>query len=193
MNRASKERVKPARRVTVFGSSRVVASDREYQEAARLGRLLAEAGYIVYTGGYAGAMEAVSRGVAESGGVAIGVTVRPWANRVQANPWITREVVAPNLLVRLRWLTGSDAYVALPGGAGTLGEVALVWNLIQTESIDPRPVVLVGPRWQALVDCFQRALSIDARDLALLTIANSVEDVVPQLTGIRHTRVSPTV
>ena len=175
----------PPRRVTVFGSSRVVASDLEYQEAARLGRLLAEAGYIVYTGGYAGAMEAVSRSVVESGGVAIGVTMRPWAKRLQANRWITREVVASDMFARLRWLTESDAYVALPGGAGTLSEVALAWNLIQTGSIDPRPLVLVGPRWRALVDCFQGALSVEAGDLALLTVADSVEDVVPQLTGIR--------
>jgi uncharacterized protein (TIGR00730 family) len=181
------------RRVTVFGSSRVVASDLEYQEAGRLGRLLAQAGYIVYTGGYAGTMEAVSRSVVESGGVAIGVTVRPWAKRVQANPWNTREVVAPDLFARLHRLTESDAYVALPGGAGTLSEVALAWNLIQTGSIDPRPLVLVGPRWRALIDCFQKSLSVEARDLALLTVVDSVEDVVPQLTEIRHTGVSPAV
>ena len=183
----------PLRRVTVFGSSRVVAADVEYQEAARLGRLLAEAGYIVYTGGYAGAMEAVSRGVMESGGVAIGITMRPWAKRVQANPWITREVAASDLFVRLRRLIKSDAYVALPGGVGTLGEVALAWNLIQTESISPRPLILVGPRWRALVDCFQRMLSIEAQDLALLTIADSVDDVVSQLTGIRGTGVSSAI
>jgi len=183
----------PLRRVTVFGSSRVVASDLEYQEAARLGRLLAEAGYIVYTGGYAGAMEAVSRGVKESGGVAVGITMRPWAKRVQANPWITREVAASDLFVRLRGLIKSDAYVALPGGAGTLGEVALAWNLIQTESISPRPLILVGPQWRALVDCFQRTLTIEGRDLALLTIAGSVDDVVPQLTGIRGPGVSSAI
>ena len=181
----------PPRRVTVFGSSRVVADDLEYQEAARLGRILAEAGYVVYTGGYAGAMEAVSRGVVESGGVAIGVTVRLWAKRARANPWITREVVAHNLFTRLRLLTGSDAYVALPGGPGTLSEVALAWNLVQTESIEPRPLVLVGPRWRALVDCFRSMLRVEGRDLALLTVADSVDDVLPQLAGRRHTGLRP--
>ena len=182
----------PPRRVTVFGSSRVVASDLEYQEAARLGRLLAEAGYIVYTGGYAGVMEAVSRGVMESGGVAIGITVRPWAKLVQANPWITREVVASDLFARLRRLIESDAYVALPGGAGTLSEVALAWNLIQTESINLRPLVLVGPRWRALVDCFRRALNIDTRDLALLTVADTVDEVPCRLAERSHAGLSRT-
>jgi predicted Rossmann-fold nucleotide-binding protein len=102
-------------------------------------------------------------------------------------------VAASDLFVRLRRLIKSDAYVALPGGAGTLGEVALAWNLIQTESISPRPLILVGPRWRALVDCFQRTLSIEARDFALLTIADSVDDVVPQLTGIRGTGVSSAI
>ena len=89
--------------------------------------------------------------------------------------------MASDLFARLRRLTKSNAYVALPGGAGTLSEVALAWNLIQTESISPRPLVLVGPRWRALVDCLPRALSIDARDLALLTLADTVDEVLCRL------------
>jgi uncharacterized protein (TIGR00730 family) len=173
-----------ARRVTVFGSSRVSPADPEYHEAVRLGRLLAEAGYVVYTGGYAGTMEAVCRGVAESGGVAIGVTMQPWAKRARANAWVTQEVVAPDLFARLRLLIASDAYIALSGGSGTLGEVALAWNLFQTESIAPCPLVLVGPRWRTLVHCFRSELRLEARDLDLLAVADTVDDVLPYLAGI---------
>src|SRR5438105_11277691 len=126
-------------RITVFGSSRVTPGEATYRDAMRLGRLLAQGGYTVCSGGYAGVMEAVSRGAAEAGGTVIGITVRAWAPRLQANPWVATEVAAPHLFERLMRLTESDAYIALEGGPGTLCEVALAWNLFQTESIPVRP------------------------------------------------------
>jgi uncharacterized protein (TIGR00730 family) len=170
-----------ARRVTVFGSSRVTPDEPAYHEALRLGRLLARAGFIVCSGGYAGAMEAVSRGAAEAGGAVVGITVKPWASRLQANVWVGEEVVTPHLFERLLRLTESDAYVALPGGPGTLGEVALVWNLFQTESVPVRPLILVGPEWRHLVRCFETGLRVEAQDLALLQFAATVEEVLPLL------------
>lgn len=175
-------------RVTVFGSSRVTAAEAGYQDARRLGRLLARAGYTVCSGGYGGAMEAVSQGVTEAGGTVIGITVALWAKRVKANTWLAEEVVTPDLFDRLRCLIESDAYVALPGGPGTLGEVALVWNLFQTDSIGLRPLVLVGPQWRQLIRCFETGLRIEPRDLALLQFADSVEDVLPLLPGPASSR-----
>src|SRR5437879_547949 len=107
-------------RITVFGSSRVTPDEATYRNAMRLGRLLAQGGYTVCSGGYAGVMEAVSRGAAEAGGTVIGITVRAWAPRLQANPWVAREVAAPHLFQRLMRLTESDAYIALNGGPVTL-------------------------------------------------------------------------
>lgn len=168
-------------RVTVFGSSRVAPGEPAYQEALRLGRLLAEAGYAVCSGGYAGAMEAVSRGAAEAGGAVVGITVQLWAPRLQANSWVGEEVATPHLFERLLRLTESDAYIALPGGPGTLGEVALVWNLFQTESIPIRPLILVGSQWRRLVRCFEAELRVEARDLELLQFAATVDEVLPHL------------
>jgi uncharacterized protein (TIGR00730 family) len=170
-------------RVTVFGSSRAAPGEPAYEEALRLGRLLAEAGYAVCSGGYAGAMEAVSQGAAEAGGAVVGITVQQWAPRVQVNSWVGEEVVTPHLFERLRRLIESDAYVALPGGPGTLGEVALVWNLFQTESVPIRPLILVGPQWRRLVRCFEAELRVEARDLALLQFAATVDEVFPLLPG----------
>jgi uncharacterized protein (TIGR00730 family) len=170
-------------RVTVFGSSRLTEADAEYEEARRLGRLLVQAGYTVCSGGYGGAMEAASRGAAEAGGTAIGITVTLWAERLKANPWLTKEIPAPHLFERLQYLMESDAYVALPGGPGTLGEVALAWNLFQTESIPLRPLVLVGPKWRELVRSFEVGLRVEPRDLALLRFAETVEGVLPLLPG----------
>jgi uncharacterized protein (TIGR00730 family) len=170
-------------RVTVFGSSRAAEGEPGYQEALRLGRLLAGAGYAVYSGGYGGAMEAVSRGAADAGGTVVGITVQPWAPRLQANSWVGEEVVTPHLFERLLRLTESDAFVALPGGPGTLGEVALVWNLFQTESAPIRPLILVGPHWRRLVRCFEAELRVEARDLELLQFAATVDEVLPLLLG----------
>ncbi len=170
-------------RVTVFGSSRTTPDETAYQEALRLGRLLAEAGYTVCSGGYAGAMEAVSRGAADAGGAVVGITVQLWAPRLQANSWVGEEVVTPHLFELLLRLTESDAYIALPGGPGTLGEMALVWNLFQTESIPIRPLILVGSQWRQLVGCFKAGLRLEARDLELLQFAATVDEVLPLLPG----------
>jgi len=165
-------------RVTVFGSSRLTEAEPGYEEARRLGRLLAQAGYAVCSGGYSGAMAAVSRG----------------ASRLRANPWLTEEIGTPDLFERLRRLMEADAYVALPGGPGTLGEVALAWNLFQTESIATRPLVLVGSQWRTLVRCMETGLRIEPRDLALLQFAESVDGVLPLLPGrpdARSRKASP--
>jgi uncharacterized protein (TIGR00730 family) len=168
-------------RVTVFGSSRITPEEPAYQDAVRLGRLLAQGGYTVCSGGYAGLMEAVSRGAAEAGGRVVGITVEPWASRLRPNSWVGEEIVTPHLFERLVRLTESDAYIALPGGAGTLGEVALVWNLFQTESIPRRPLILVGARWRQLIRCLQAGLHVEASDLELLQFAGSVDEVLPLL------------
>lgn len=169
------------RRVTVFGSSRAAPSDPAYTDAMRLGSLLAKAGYTVCSGGYSGLMEAVSRGAAEAGGRVVGVTVKSWAARIQANAWLAEEIAAEHLFERLLRLTESDAYVALSGGLGTLGEVALAWNLFQTESIPVRPLILVGDRWPRLVAALQAELRVEPRDLELVQFAERVDDVVPLL------------
>lgn len=171
--------------VTVFGSSRVSAREAAYRDALRLGRLLAEAGYTLCTGGYTGIMEAVSRGAVEAGGHAIGVTVASWAARQRANRWVTEEVGAPDLFQRIARMIAADAYVALPGGLGTLGEVALTWNLFQTASIPRRPFVLVGPAWRAVLDCLPGGVRIEPRDLELVRLVDSVDQVVDAIRGKR--------
>lgn len=169
------------RRVTVFGSSRATPSDLAYVDAMRLGALLAKAGYAVCTGGYSGLMEAVSRGAAEAGGRVVGVTVKSWAAKIHANAWLGEEIAAEHLFERLLRLTESDAYVALSGGLGTLGEVALAWNLFQTESIPVRPLILVGDLWPRLVASMKAELRVEPRDLELIQFAGSVDEVVPLL------------
>lgn len=167
--------------ITVFGSSSVRPDDAAYRDALRLGRLLAEAGYALCTGGYAGVMEAVSRGAVEAGGHAIGVTVTSWAGRLRPNQWVREEVAMPDLFQRISRLVAADAYVAMPGGLGTLGEVALTWNLFQTHSIPRRPLVLVGRAWRDALECLPVGVRIEPRDLDLVQLVNTVDEVVPAI------------
>ena len=147
--------------VSVFGGSQVSPGSTHYEEALALGRLIAEKGHTVATGGYMGMMEAVSRGAHEAGGHVIGVTCEDIENwrPIRANAWVKEEHRTVTLLERLRILTEKcDAAVALPGGPGTLAEIALTWNLMIIGS-RRRKLVLVGEGWELV---FRRMFAVQS-------------------------------
>jgi uncharacterized protein (TIGR00730 family) len=149
-------------RVSVFGGAQPREGEAAYIEAMELGRLLAERGHTVLTGGYVGTMEAVSRGAHEAGGHVIGVTcedIEAW-RKVSPNAWVKEEIRKKTLVERLHTLIHeSDAAFALPGGAGTLTEISLMWNLMIVESLHRRPLILIGRGWQSTFDQFFQAFS----------------------------------
>jgi uncharacterized protein (TIGR00730 family) len=141
-------------RVAVFGRSQTQPGSPAYADAENLGRGLAALGHTVMTGGYTGTMEAVSRGAASGGGHVIGVTCGEIerSHRRHVNQWVAEEWSVPTLMERLQKLVaGSDAALALPGGPGTLTEVALTWNLMIVQSIGRRPLILIGPGWEQVL------------------------------------------
>ncbi len=100
------------------------ATDTQRAVAEEVGKLLAEAGAIVVTGGRTGVMEAASKGAREAGGMTLGIL--PEADRREANPWVAVAVPtgmgeARNALVA----RAADAVVAIGGAWGTLSEIAL--------------------------------------------------------------------
>ena len=166
--------------VSVFGGSTPEEGMPAYEAARRLGSLLARAGFAVATGGYRGVMEAASRGAAEAGGHVIGVTCEAIENHaaLAANRWVMEEIKYPNLRQRLSHLVEKcDAAVALPGGIGTLSEVALTWSLLQTGEIACKPFVLVGPAWRDTLTGFYRGAGgyIEERHWQLLAFVPTVE------------------
>lgn len=175
--------------ITVFGGSQPKPGEASYEEAVLLGRLLGERGHTVITGGYIGAMEAVSRGAAGSGAHVIGVTcaqIEAW-RPVKPNPWIKEELRRETLHERLLTLINScQAAMALPGGPGTLTEIALTWNLLLTASIAPRPLVLIGAGWQATWQSFYQALGdyVPESQRAWLSFAPDVQAAVRLLDGL---------
>jgi uncharacterized protein (TIGR00725 family) len=139
--------------ITIFGGAQPQPGTPPYEDAYRLGKMLAERGHTVLTGGYIGTMEAVSKGASEAGGHVVGVTCAEIENwrPIGANAWVREERRAETLLERLDWLiNGCDAAIALPGGPGTLTEISLMWNLLAVESIHRRPLILVGDGWQSI-------------------------------------------
>ncbi len=147
-------------RISVFGGSQPQEGSPVYNEARRLGRLLAESGHVVMTGGYMGTMEAVSRGAAEAGGHVIGVTceeIERW-RPLGRNPWIKEEWRKKTLLERLEALiTQCEAALALPGGPGTLAEIALTWNLMIIGALPRKPLILIGEDWQSVFNQMYRS------------------------------------
>lgn len=167
----------PERIVTIFGGSKCVEEDPEYEQAKRAGALLAEAGFTICTGGYLGVMEAASRGAKEAGGRVLGIVMNQF--RHEPNRYLTDKVATPHFYERLqRLITRSVGFIAIRGGMGTVTELSLVWNKIQTRVIEPRPLVLLGDCWRPVVNEWQRSLAVSDADVAALDFANTAEEAV---------------
>ena len=168
--------------VAVFGSSASQPGDGHWEEGVLCGRLLAEAGFTVVTGGYGGLMEAVSRGAADVGGHVIGVTVPvAFPGRPGANRFVTEELRAASLTERIHELTSvTDASIALHGSIGTLTELVVAWNLAYVDRFTkpPKPVIAVGPRWTSLVTDITQAVETDG---TLVTCVDTVEQAVAEV------------
>lgn len=170
-------------KVSVFGGSVPKPGNPAYQEAYTLGNLLGKAGITVLTGGYSGTMEAVSRGANEAGTHVIGVTseeIEAW-RPMGPNPWVKEELRYPTLKERLNTLIETcDAAIALPGGIGTLLEIALTWNQLAIDIIEPKPLILIGEGWFETMEAFFNLLGdyVPMDDRQYLAFAPDAETAV---------------
>jgi uncharacterized protein (TIGR00730 family) len=171
----------PRRVVTVFGSSRVKRDEPEYEAARRLGVLLAQRGWTLCNGGHDGTMEAAAQGAKEAGGSTIGVSLSLYRPTNQ-NVWLDQEIVAESLFGRLEKLvTLGSAYVVLHGGIGTLLEMCLVWNLVQSPEFAGKPIVLVGGAWRRIIASLKHELPMQQWEADSITIVDSVDEAVARL------------
>jgi len=163
--------------VTIFGGSKCREGDPEFTQALSVGALLAGSGYTVCTGGYAGVMEAASRGAHERGGRVLGITMNQF--KAEPNRYLTEKVPSEHFYERLqRLITQSVGYIALRGGMGTVTEISLVWNKLQTRVLNPRPLVLLGDCWPPVVKEWQRHLAVNDTDVQILDFASTPEAAV---------------
>lgn len=167
--------------VTVFGSARTREGDPQYDLARNLGARLAENGFAVMTGAGPGVMEAANRGCKEAGGLSIGANIR-LPHEQQPNRYLDRYVEFEHFFVRKVMLVKySCAFVAMPGGFGTLDEVFETLTLMQTGKIEPFPLVCMGTEfWHEMTDFLSNTLvtagTIDASDLDLLYFTDDCHD-----------------
>jgi uncharacterized protein (TIGR00730 family) len=174
--------------VTVFGSARFDEAHPDYELARRTGAELANAGFTVMTGGGPGVMEAANRGAREAGGGSVGCNIVLPVEQ-QPNRYLDRFVECRYFFVRKLLLAKySYAFIAAPGGYGTLDELSEILVLIQTQKMKSFPVVLLGrDYWSGLVAFFRDTLiaqsTISAADLDRLIIT---DDPVEAVRAIRE-------
>ena len=151
--------------------------------------MLAQAGFAVQTGGYSGVMAAASQGAHEAGGHVIGVTsaqveqYRP----MPANPWVKEEIKHQTLRERLLHLVDHcQGAIIMPGGIGTLSEMALIWSFIQVGEVSPCPIVAVGGLWQRTLAAFIDANYVRPEHQKLITVARTADEAVKKVVACLH-------
>jgi len=168
--------------VTIFGSARIGPDDPVYAQARAIGRLLAEAGVAVVTGGGPGTMEAANRGAQEAGGTSVGFNIE-LPHEQRANPYLDIELTFRHFYARKTMLVkAAEGLVLFPGGFGTLDELFEVLVLIQTRKILNFPVVLVGSEhWQGMLDWTRSRLLerklVSPEDVELLHLSDEPTEV----------------
>ncbi len=142
--------------ITIFGTGRAKSGDEIFNLAQRTGRLLAEGGFTVANGGYGGTMLAAAEGAQQAGGEVIGVTCSAFGGK--PNEYIGSEIVTASLDERLHKLIELGAgYVVLPGGTGTLLELAMIWELKNKGFLrQDKPVIIIGDFWKELINTVRR-------------------------------------
>ena len=174
--------------VAVFGSARDGLRPDSYRQAEALGRALAQAGYVVLTGGGPGIMEAANRGAFEANGRSVGLSIYLPHEQVP-NPFQTDALSFRHFFVRKVMLVKfSSAFVVFPGGFGTLDELFEGLALVQTMKARPFPVYLVGRWfWGGLVEWIQDTLvaqgTVNRDDLDLVEVVDRVEEIPGRITA----------
>ena len=169
--------------VTVFGSARFTEEHVYYALAREIGQQLARAGFTVMTGGGPGIMEAANRGAKEAGGYSVGCNI-VLPQEQKPNPYLDRWVTFRHFFVRkLMLVKYSYAFIALPGGFGTLDEIFETATLIQTHKIKDFPLVLVGKEyWRPLLDFLHdrlvESMTIDRIDAERILVTDSADEAV---------------
>lgn len=169
--------------VTVYGSARFKEGHPYYELARSMGKVLAENGFTVMTGGGPGVMEAANRGATEGGGRSLGCNIiLPFEQKL--NPYVDTKVEFEFFFTRKVILRkNSIAYVLMPGGFGTMDEIFEVLTLIQTGKLPARPIVCMGTDYWKHLGTFLRETmvyvgTISPEDLLLALVTDDTQEAI---------------
>jgi uncharacterized protein (TIGR00730 family) len=163
--------------VSCFGSARVPEGSRPYELARETGRLFAQAGWAVVTGGGPGVMEAANRGCREGGGLSVGFGIE-LPHEQGMNDYLDLALTFDHFYARkTMFVKAAEGFCVFPGGFGTADELFESLTLIQTGKVLHFPVVLVGKEyWTPLLEWVRQSALADGMvspgDLALLTLTD---------------------
>ncbi|HPC65655.1 MAG TPA: LOG family protein [Anaerohalosphaeraceae bacterium] len=162
--------------ITIFGSGRIKENSAMFSLACELGRLCAQAGFAIANGGYNGSMLASAKGARQAGGRTIGVTCAAFG-KTEANEFISETIITQNLTERVARLCQlGDAYVVLPGGTGTLLELAEIWENANKGFVNPpKPIILIGDFWKPLVEMMAKD---DPRSSSYISLAETAQTAI---------------
>ena len=171
--------------VVIFGSARFDESHPYYAAARQLGRRVSMLGFTVLTGGGPGLMEAANRGARDVGGRSVGCNIELPMEQAP-NPYLDRWITCHYFFVRKVLLFKySYAFIALPGGLGTLDELSEALTLIQTGKIRGFPIVLIGTAyWKPFIDLLENMVregAVSPADLALVKVTDDPDDAMEHL------------
>ncbi len=173
--------IKPS--VSMFGSARALPDHPYYKLGEDIARLLSDAGFTIVSGGGPGLMEAVNKGAFEGKSPSVGLNIM-LPHEQNANAYQDISLNFRHFFSRkVMFVKYASAYVILPGGFGTLDELAEILTLVQTQKARRIPIILVhSPFWKGLLDWFKQTLvpegTIGPLDLELLQLLDKPQDVV---------------
>ncbi len=169
--------------VSIFGSSRTLPNDKYYKITEKITYLLVKKGYAIITGAGAGIMEAANKGAYLAKGKSIGLNIQvPVVQK--PNRYITKLLEFRYFFFRkVMFVKYGKSFVVLPGGFGTMDEFFEAVTLIQTQRIDPFPVILVGSEyWDGLIQWMDKAMvktkRIDKADMKIFRVVDQAEEAV---------------
>lgn len=169
--------------VSIFGSARTAPDHPYYQLTVDISRTLSNAGFSVVSGGGPGIMEAANKGAYEGKSPSIGLNIQ-LPHEQSGNTYQDISLSFRHFFSRkVMFVKYAAAYVVMPGGFGTLDELAEILTLVQTKKTRKIPIILVhAPFWEGLIDWFKTRLveekTIDPEDLDLISILDKPDDIL---------------
>ena len=169
--------------VSIFGSARFKPDNPYYEASEHISRLLSDSGFAVVSGGGPGVMEASNKGAFAGKSASVGLNIQ-LPHEQSGNPYQDISLTFKYFFARkVMFVKYASAYVVMPGGFGTLDEMAEILTLVQTGKSKRIPIILYGTEfWQGLLDWFDTTLvaegTIRKSDLDLMQVTDDPQFVV---------------